>query len=186
MLGKFTDYSDYLSSLQMVADVGRLDALNLSRMAQLINKSNQFNLTGNRYSESELLALSLRDDCEVRYYRLADRFGDNGLISVVVLLLRPGGLAEIDVWVMSCRVLSRTMEEFIGNDIAAVAQARGCDVLLGRYRPTAKNKLVAALYERLGFTAAGQDGEDSLWRQMLQDRRTSLKSFIRVKEIVDA
>lgn len=178
MLGKFKDYSDYLAGLDMVAKVGRLDPLNSARMAQLIGKSNQFNLTGIRYTEADLQGLFSRSDCDVRYYRLADRFGDNGLISVVVLKFRPDRVAVIDVWVMSCRVLSRTMEEFICLDILEAAAAHGCATVEGHYVPSPKNKLVSGLYERLGFSAVAPQNGLTLWRREIDDRGSPLKTFV--------
>lgn len=163
LMGRYTDTSDYLDSLSMISEVGDLDAFHLPRMSQLINKSNQFHLTGTRYSEGELLGLAARDGCAVRWYRLCDRFGDNGLISVVVLLGEPGGEAVIDTWVMSCRVLGRTMEEFICNDMIKVARLMGCTSILGHYIPTAKNKLVDGLYERLGFKKQMNNDGQPAW-----------------------
>lgn len=147
---QFTDVSDYLQHLEMRAEVGAGDALHLPRMAQLINKSNQFHLTGTRYTESELLALSVRPDVIIRYFGLRDRFGDNGLIAVVVLCQK-ADILHIDTWVMSCRVLSRGMEEFIMQEIVDLARLRGCTKTTGTYVPSKKNALVATLYERLRF-----------------------------------
>jgi FkbH-like protein len=109
-------------------------------MAQLINKSNQFHLTGNRYSEAELKRLGGLPEYTVRYFKLRDRIGDNGLISVIVLLVRGSDL-HVDTWVMSCRVLGRTMEEFIRNNIVDAARRANCRAVVGRYRPSGKNKL---------------------------------------------
>ncbi len=162
-MSRATDLAHYLRSLDMLAEVGNLEALHLPRMAQLINKSNQFHLTGTRYSEAELSRLSELPGHALRYYRLTDRIGDNGLISVVVLIARPDGRLHIDTWVMSCRVLGRTMEEFICNDILAVARGMRCTSVSGRYVPSAKNKLVAGLYERLGFRRTGEHGGATEW-----------------------
>jgi FkbH-like protein len=178
LMGSFTDVGQYLRSLAMVADIGDLDGFHLPRMAQLINKSNQFHLTGTRYSEAELQRLSGLPGHAVRYYKLADRFGDNGLISVVVLAAQPGGEALIDTWVMSCRVLGRTMEEFICNDVFVTAQRMGCRAVAGRYVPTAKNKLVAGLYERLGFQKTGDDKGTTEWRRALGHDTQDLLSYV--------
>jgi FkbH-like protein len=145
-----TDLADFLKSLRMKASVGHLDDFHLGRIAQLVNKSNQFHLTGKRYSEAELSRLAATPSKDVMYFTLADVYGDNGLISVVVLEQEDDTLV-IDTWVMSCRVLSRGMEEFIANELVAVARARGCRRLIGRYVPTKKNQLVADLYRRLRF-----------------------------------
>ena len=100
------DITEYLRSLDMVCERGNADAFHLPRMAQLINKSNQFHLTGNRYSEAELKRLAALPDYIVRYFKLRDRIGDNGLISVIVLLVC-GSELHVDTWVMSCRVLGQ-------------------------------------------------------------------------------
>jgi FkbH-like protein len=127
----------YLRSLDMVCESGHADAFHLPRMAQLINKSNQFHLTGNRYSEAELKRLAGLPDHIVRYFKLRDRIGDNGLISVIVLLVC-GCELQIDTWVMSCRVLGRTMEEFICNNIVDAARRANCSAVIGRYLPSGK------------------------------------------------
>jgi FkbH-like protein len=159
----FKDTASYLTSLDMTGDAGALDSFQLARMAQLINKSNQFHLTTTRYPEAELQALAARPDHAVRHFKLRDRFGDNGLISVIILR-QEGRALVIDTWVMSCRVLARTMEEFILNEMIAVARARGCGEIIGLYKPTAKNKLVAGLYEKLGFEKVGDEGGVTRWR----------------------
>lgn len=151
---QFANLDSYLASLNMSAQTGPLDPLSLPRSAQLVNKSNQFHLTGKRYSEAELRALMERPDWAGRYFTLSDRFGDNGLISVA-LLHREGEDAHVDTWVMSCRVLGRKMEEFILNEMVAVAVSMNCRRLRGRYVPSKKNGLVAGLYQRLGFHADG-------------------------------
>lgn len=165
-----SDMAGYLASLDMVADVRPFDAVNRARIAQLINKSNQFNLTTRRYTEREVAAMETDGSLATLQFRLADRFGDNGMIAVVIL--RPAGEAtlEIDTWLMSCRVLGRRMEEATLAHIVAAARSRGASALLGRYLPTAKNGMVADHYDKLGFTLVerGEDGS-SLWRLALAD-----------------
>lgn len=172
------DLGAYLRGLAMVGSLGGPDPFHRPRMAQLINKSNQFHLTGTRYSEAELTALAARPECIVRHLRLADRFGDNGLIACVVLREEERAL-HVDTWVMSCRVLGRTVEEFIANDMRAVALAQGCDRLVGRYVRTAKNGLVADLYERLGFACSAKDEAASEWTFDLSAARPSWTSWVR-------
>jgi len=164
----FSNLSEYLDSLDMEATVGPIDAAHLPRSAQLVNKSNQFHLTGVRFSESELQAKLLDPDYTARYFRLVDRFGDNGLISVVVLQRQPNVLF-IHTWVMSCRVLSRGMEEFICREMLALARAEGCPVLRGLYVPSKKNKLVAGLYERLGFVNTEESPGGAYWEMQVED-----------------
>jgi FkbH-like protein len=165
-----SDMAGYLASLDMVADVRPFDSVNRARIAQLINKSNQFNLTTRRYTEREVAAMEADDSLITRQFRLADRFGDNGMIAVVILRPAGTGVFEIDTWLMSCRVLGRRMEEATLAQIVAAARARGADTLLGRYLPTAKNAMVADHYDKLGFALVerGDDGS-SLWRLALAD-----------------
>jgi FkbH-like protein len=159
----FADTAGYLQSLQMIGEVGTLDSFHLPRMAQLINKSNQFHLTTTRYSEANLTDFAARSDHVVRYFKLRDRFGDNGLIAVIILKV-VGEDILIDTWAMSCRVLARSMEEFITNEILAVARTKGCTRILGTYKPTAKNKLVSGLYQRLGFALVSDQEGTTIWR----------------------
>ncbi len=175
---KFADAGDYLRTLGMVSEKADLDDFHLPRMAQLINKSNQFHLTGTRYSDAELQALADRDDVIVRYYKLSDKFGDNGLISVVVLFFEPGADMTVDTWVMSCRVLGRSMEEFICNDLIATALRLGCRSVKGCYIPSTKNKLVSQLYHRLGFTLVSDDNGKTTWRLASGHAAEPLNTYI--------
>ena len=153
------DMASYLRGLDMKAHVRAADEVTLPRIAQLIGKSNQFHLTGVRPLEPELRALRESPDHRVLGFRLADRFGDNGLISACALR-RADDAVHIDIWVMSCRVLGRTMEEFVANEILRVAHEWHCRTIVGRYVPSPKNTLVAGLYPRLGF----QQDADGMWR----------------------
>lgn len=165
---QFSDISGYLRSLRMVATAGSLDDFHRPRIAQLINKSNQFNLGGIRYTEAELAGIAARPNTAVRHYALKDRFGDNGLISAAILV-EEDGVVLIDTWVMSCRVLGRTMEEFIHNDLLETARRMGGRTVVGRYIPSAKNGPVAALYQRLGFAKDAEADGTTIWRRSLQD-----------------
>lgn len=172
-----SDLSEYLTNLAMRANVGTVDAFALPRMAQLINKSNQFHLTGTRYSEAEIAALADDPACDLLWFRLADRFGDNGLVSAVILR-RVGNELQVDTWVMSCRVLGRSLEEFIVNTVFAAARARHCATVTGTYRASAKNQLVAGLYRKLGFDPAGTTAETTSWRRTVPDDEHALQTFV--------
>jgi FkbH-like protein len=175
----FSDISEYLKSLDMEATEGVVDDFHITRMSQLINKSNQFHLTGTRYTVSELEGLNADSNCVVRYFNLKDRFGDNGLISVIVMKC-DGETLLIDTWVMSCRVLSRGMEEFICLAMISIAKDRGCKKILGRYVPSKKNQLVAGLYEKLGFEKCREDeNHTSYWELSLQDGNPEYTVYIR-------
>ncbi|WP_118134657.1 HAD family hydrolase [Oceanicella sp. SM1341] len=158
-----SDMGAYLRSLDMVCTLRPFDAEGRARIAQLINKSNQFNLTTRRRAEPEVAALTGAPGWHTMQVRLADRFGDNGMIGVVVAEAR-GTDWVIDTWLMSCRVLKRRVEEAVLAGLARAARAAGAQRLVGRYIPTAKNGLVAGHYAALGFAPAGAEGEETLWQ----------------------
>ena len=163
------DYDSYLASLGQRAVIGPFDQKNLDRITQLINKTNQFNLTTQRMTRSEVEALMARDDTLTATVRLIDRFGDNGLISVLSGHSEKGTL-WIDQWLMSCRVFKRGVEQLLANHLFERARALGVERVRGTYIPTAKNKIVAELYHSLGFRRAnGQDEETSVWDIALDD-----------------
>jgi len=178
----FTDVSQYLRSLDMEGVAQDVDAFTLPRAAQLINKSNQFHLTTTRYTEAELEAFRANPDYRVRVYSLRDRFGDNGLISSVILKRETDDTLAIDTWVMSCRVLSRTMEEFICRDIIDVADSFRCKRVCGLYRPTKKNALVAGLYERMKFARIGDEDGGTRWELDLEHDRPDYVTFVRKRD----
>ncbi|UAJ11549.1 HAD-IIIC family phosphatase [Glacieibacterium megasporae] len=162
-----SDMVGYLASLDMVADIRPFDAVNRARIAQLINKSNQFNLTTRRYTEAQVAALEADPAKLTMQVRLTDRFGDNGMISVIVV---DRATWEIDTWLMSCRVLGRRMEEAVLAHIAAAARDGGASALTGRYLPSVKNKMVAGHFGKLGFAkVSGEDGKETVWRLDLAD-----------------
>lgn len=160
---QYRDLSEFQRGLEMVAETGPFDSFHLPRVAQLINKSNQFHLTGTRYTEAEIQSMMGDDQIRCLYFTLADRFGDNGLISAVIAKCEDDGVLGIDTWVMSCRVLGRSMEELIRNVIVDIACESGCREIVGRYRPSKKNKLVENLYSRLGFDNVGDNGGETVW-----------------------
>ncbi len=147
-----TDLEGFLRGLEMRLVWRQFDAVGLARTVQLINKSNQFNLTTKRYAEEDVRAVMEDPRAFGLQLRLLDRFGDNGVIAIVIGRLQESGAAEIDTWLMSCRVLGRQVEPTTLNLIAAQAQALGARRLVGRYVPTKKNAMVRDHYEKLGFT----------------------------------
>ncbi|RJP16092.1 MAG: HAD-IIIC family phosphatase [Candidatus Abyssobacteria bacterium SURF_5] len=179
---KFTDLTSFLASLDMEATVGSPDAFHVKRMSQLINKSNQFHLTGTRYTESQIEGFAADPDYMVRYFKLKDKFGDNGLISVVVLKREQADLL-INTWVMSCRVLSRGMEEFICNEILSLARNGGCSRVLGCYVPSSKNQLVQGLFGRLQFRKVLQEENGAThWEYVLEQGNLPFQTHIRRSE----
>lgn len=147
----FQSYDDYLEALQMRASAAAFDPFHYPRIAQLTQRSNQFNLRTVRYTEAEIEALAQDDSRIGLCFTLKDKFGDHGLISVVVLEKQPEDTLFISEWLMSCRVLKRGMEEFIVDKILSVAAQQGFRRVVGEYIPTPKNAMVKDLYEQLGF-----------------------------------
>jgi FkbH-like protein len=166
---KLGSIDEYLASLDMECALLPFDEVGRARISQLINKSNQFNLTTKRYTEVQVAEIEHDPNAFHLQVRLVDRFGDNGMISVVIF--RKAGLEWLcDTWLMSCRVLGRRVEEAILQAVVAQASAEGAEALIGRYIPSAKNAMVADHFGKLDFslTAREPDG-GSLWRLALAD-----------------
>ncbi len=152
----FTDYAGYLRSLRMKAAFEPVGAGNLQRVTQLINKTNQFNLTTRRYTEAEVEAISKDPGVVTLCGHLSDRFGDNGLVTALFASLS-GDTADIDLWIMSCRVFKRGLEYAALRRLIESLRARGVKTVRGVYLPTEKNKPVETLYRDLGFVS--ENGE---------------------------
>lgn len=146
-----TDLTSYLKGLEMQLYCRPLDQSGLARAVQLINKTNQFNLTTRRRGEEDVLAFVTDPSCFSLQLRLTDRFGDNGVIAIALGKVQENNDAIIDTWLMSCRVLGRQVEHATLNLIAAEAGRLGAKRLIGEYRPTPKNDMVKDHYEKLGF-----------------------------------
>ena len=151
-----SDLEGYLRGLDMRLAWRRFDADGRARIVQLINKTNQFNLTTRRYTEQEVTAVMEAADAFGLQFRLIDRFGDNGMIAVVIGRL-DGETVDLDTWLMSCRVLGRQVEVATLTVVAQEARALGARFLVGRYRPTAKNAMVRDHYCALGFVLRSDD-----------------------------
>ncbi len=162
VLARSRDLGDYLSSLEMRASFGPFDTVGRQRIAQLVNKTNQFNLTTRRYTEAEIAAFQDDSHVHTTQVRLADRFGDLGMIGVTICRpLQEEGNAgwEIDTWLMSCRVLGRRVEEAMLRHIADAAAGVGITRLFGTYRPTGKNGMVRDHYDKLDFHLIREDAD---------------------------
>ena len=160
----FANYGEFLSSLEMTADIGPFVPLYLERITQLINKTNQFNLTTRRYTSAEVEAFSQNAGFITLYGRLADKFGDNGLVSVIVGCVADDTV-RIDLWLMSCRVFNREMELAMFDALIESCQIRGISKIVGIYIPSKKNGIVAEFYKSLGFNPMGEKNSDGrqLW-----------------------
>jgi FkbH-like protein len=147
----FSDYGDFLASLQMHAEIGSFRPVYLERITQLINKTNQFNLTTRRYTSAEVVAIAQDPSFLTLYGRLADKFGDNGLVSVLVGQI-VDDVVQLDLWLMSCRVLKREMELAMFDALVLECQKHGIRKIVGLYVPSKKNSMVAGHYASLGFS----------------------------------
>lgn len=146
---------DFLSQLEMTAEHGPVGPEQLVRVTQLINKTNQFNLTTRRYTEEQVRAMAESPDWWCRWFKLRDRFGDYGLVGVI--LAQRGPRWRVDTWLMSCRVLGRKMEDFMGQVLLTAAKADGATAVVGEYIRSEKNTLVQDLYSQFGFELHAAD-----------------------------
>lgn len=178
---QFADYDDYLRSLDMHASISDFDPLHISRIAQLTNKTNQFNLTTKRITEAEMKQMA-SDDRLIRLSgRLVDKFGDNGLISVVIGRIDDDEVLNVELWLMSCRVLKRGMEQAMFDELVRRCRERGVKTIKGYYYPTAKNGMVKELYGELGFTKESEDAEgNAVWTFSIDDDYSNKNTIIKV------
>lgn len=147
----FANEADFLQSLNMQSVVSGFTKFNTPRVAQLSQRSNQFNLRTVRYTEADVEAMAADPDTVDLSFTLEDKFGDNGLIAVIIMKRQDSETLFVDTWFMSCRVLKRGMENFTLNTMVEQAKARGYKRIVGEYLPTPKNKMVEAHYPNLGF-----------------------------------
>lgn len=172
---KFTNETDFLKNLDMFSLVESFNKFNIPRVAQLSQRSNQFNLRTVRYTELEISNLSNQPDYYTFAFTLEDRFGDNGLICVIILKALNDKELFIDSWFMSCRVLKRGMENFVLNTLIEFAKENNFEILKGEYIYTPKNDLVKEHYKNLGFKP-----EENLWIQSAESY-TFKETFITKK-----
>lgn len=142
---------DYLKSLGMRGTAKPFEKDKFARIAQLTQRTNQFNLRTIRYTENDIKRIACDDDCITLYFTLKDEFGDYGVVSVVIIRKDGHGDGFIDTWLMSCRVFKRGMEEYVANHIVKAAKKHGLRNLKAEYIPTAKNRIVCSVYNDIGF-----------------------------------
>ena len=176
---KFTNEDDFLKSLEMVSEVSGFTSFNTPRVAQLSQRSNQFNLRTVRYTEDQITAIENDPKQKGFAFTLEDKFGDNGLIAVVILQEKDLETLFIDTWFMSCRVLKRGMENFTLNTIVEYAKANCYKKIIGEYLPTPKNGMVAEHYTGLGFTKL-EDTETAQW-ELNVEKYQNRECYINVK-----
>ena len=157
-------FEDFLKSLEMKAQIREFEPVYIQRIAQLTNKSNQFNLTALRCSESDIKMMQMSKDYICLYGKLEDKFGDNGVVSVVSGQIE-GEELHMRLWLMSCRVLKRGMEDAMLDALAGDAKDKGLSSIIGYYYPTPKNNMVRDFYSRMGFSKVSEDEDgNTVWK----------------------
>jgi len=157
MRQKFANYDEYLQNLEMEAVTAQFDEFHVPRIAQLTQRSNQFNLRTVRYTEPEIEKFINDPETVTIYFTLRDKFADHGLIAVVIMEKSDYKTLFINTWLMSCRVLKRGMEEFIVNTIIKTAKINNIETVIGEYIKTPKNAMVSGIYEKLGFVRKNEN-----------------------------
>lgn len=170
----FESIDEYLDSLDMVGMASSFEPLQYPRIAQLTQRSNQFNLRTIRYTENEIQRIAEDKQYITLYFSLKDKFGDHGLVSVLILKKISKTEAFIDTWLMSCRVLKRGMEEFVINSMVQKVKDNGIITITAEYIPTPKNGMVKDVYDRMGFSRIN---ENEFQLEVLEYKK--LKTFIK-------
>jgi FkbH-like protein len=168
---------DFYASLGMEALVAPFDELNMPRIAQLVGKTNQFNLTTRRHSEHELRAMADDDRYVTQYLRLRDKFGDHGLVAVLIAQV-DGDVADIETWLMSCRVIGRTVENEMLMRLCESARGRDVRFLRGTFSPTAKNGLARDVFAQFGFRLLSADHGRTTWEYDIDEQGIISSDFI--------
>jgi FkbH-like protein len=175
---EFNDYGEFLASLEMTATIEAFCPVYFDRITQLANKTNQFNLTTRRYTNAEIESIAHDPNYLTLYGRLVDRFGDNGLVSIIIGAVHDDRV-ELQAWLMSCRVLKREMEVAMFDALIERCQEMGIKTVVGVYIPSKKNQMVADHFHSLGFTHAESDGGRELWRFEVASESTPRARHIR-------
>ena len=182
----FENYGDYLKSLEMKGVIKSFEPVYMDRISQLSNKSNQFNLTTRRYTRAEIESIAESDEYIDIYGKLEDKFGDNGVVSVVIGH-KNGNVLDMDLWIMSCRVLKRDMEFAMMDTLVCKAQAAGMTRIRGYYYPTAKNKMVKEFYGLMGFDKVSEDPEgNSVWEYQISSDYKLQNHYISVSDDISS
>ncbi len=178
----FSDYGEYLKSLEMVGVIHPFEPIYMARIAQLSNKSNQFNLTTKRFTQSEIEETAADPAYITLYGKLIDKFGDNGVVSVLIGH-EVDKICHMDLWLMSCRVLKRDMELAMMDGIVHACMDRGIKEIRGHYYPTAKNAMVREFYgQTLGFTKISEDEEGNTeWSFVIPEDYQDKNQYISVE-----
>jgi FkbH-like protein len=165
----YDNYEDYLLSLNMKALIKSFEPMYMSRIAQLTNKSNQFNLTTRRYNQEEIEATATDNKYITLYGKLEDKFGDNGVVTVTIGEIQ-GQTLNMVLWLMSCRVLKRDMEYAMMDELIKRCKERSITEIKGYYYPTSKNAMVKNFYSKQGFAKIFEDeAGNTVWSFVISD-----------------
>lgn len=174
---QFLSLDEFLQKLDMTLKIGYVNSETLPRVSQLLAKTNQFNLTTRRHSASDINAM-LESGAVALWLRVADRFGDNGLVGVTIAVPDKSGQWVIDTFLLSCRVLGRRVETALLAVLSDFVYARGCQVLIGEYIPTAKNKPAADFYKTHSFESL--DSQNRFWKYNFDTSEIKIPEFMKV------
>ncbi len=177
-----TSFESYLNEIGLEAEVGNSSRVDLQRISQLTQKTNQFNLTTYRYTEGDIERFIGSEDADVLYLRLKDRISELGLIGVAIIKYYDN-LANIDSFMMSCRALGRSAEDVLMSLIFNRSKQRGCRKIVGTYIKSKKNIQVEDFFEKRGFKLSEKNGETSKWELNVEGSNLEYPSWINVKEI---
>lgn len=182
LMSSYDNYEDYLKSLEMTGTIKAFEPVYMARIAQLTNKSNQFNLTTKRLSQADIEAMAADSSYITLYGKLEDKFGDNGVVSVVIGKIE-GNVLHIELWLMSCRVLKRDMEYAMMDTFVARALERNITTIKGYYYPTAKNGMVKNFYAQMGFEKTKEDNDgNTVWTYDIDSSYNKKNNVIKVVE----
>jgi FkbH-like protein len=177
---KFENYDDFLESLRMNAEISSFIPVYYNRITELINKTNQFNLTTKRYNYFDVKIMAIDNNYITLYLKLSDKFGDNGLISIIIGEIKNFTECHINLWLMSCRVLKRNVEFVMFDRLVEECQKREIKTIYGYYFSTNKNNMVADFYQNLGFKYLSNKEKDSVWVYTIPDKYIAGKRFIKI------
>lgn len=176
----FSNYDEYLESLEMKAIIRPFESVYMARIAQLTNKSNQFNLTTKRYTQREIEEIAKNNNYITLYGKLEDRFGDNGVVSVCIGRIEDD-ICHIELWLMSCRVLKRNMEYAMMDTFIHKCLRLGITEIRGYYYPTQKNGIVKEFYPKMGFDMFSERSEETTWYLSINNSYLNKNKYIQVE-----
>ena len=178
---QITDLEEYLKSLAIKVEVGLANTFTSPRIAQLTQRTNQFNLTTRRYQEADIKNFAGSANYRVYFVHSSDRFGDHGIVGVAIIRV-DGPVWEFDTFLMSCRVIGRGIEQGLLYFISQQATEGAAQKLIGRYRPTPKNGLAADFYSRENFDTVSQAEDETIYEFDLKTKIVPLPEYIQLKK----